>query len=262
MSYLFAAGRFLYIIIFFLGLALGSFLNSWIWRARENIRIIHGRSICPHCRRQLTWYENIPVLSYLFLRGKCRTCRQPIPWHFTLVEAGAAALFVVVAWKNINSPIIAPAHFFRDIIFVILLIIIFVYDLLYQEILPAVVWFGVLAGLGFNLYLGVSWASMLWGALAGGGFFLLQYVVSRGKWIGGGDVRLGIMMGVWLGWPSVLSALVIAYIVGAIASLFLLTLRKKTLASATPFGTYLALGTFITMLWGEKIIIWYGGLLP
>lgn len=261
MSYLFATGKFLYIIIFFLGLALGSFLNSWIWRARENIRIINGRSICPHCRRQLTWYENIPVLSYLFLRGKCRTCRQPIPYHFTFVEAGAALLFVFIAWKNLNGPAVTPALFFRDIVFSILLIIIFVYDLLYREILPTVVWFGVLVGLGFNLYLGVSVWAMLWGALVAGGFFWLQYVISQGKWIGGGDVRLGIMMGVWLGWPTTLAALFIAYLAGAIVSLLLLALRKKTWASATPFGTYLALGTFVTMLWGNEILRWYLGLI-
>ena len=261
MSYLINTGRFLYIIIFFLGLALGSFLNSWIWRARENIRIIHGRSICPHCRRQLTWYENIPVLSYLFLGGKCRTCRRSIPYHFTFVEAGTALLFVFIAWKNINSPVIIPAHFFRDIVFAILLIIIFVYDLLYQEILPAVVWFGVLAGLGFNLYLGVSVWAMLLGALAAGGFFFLQFVVSKGRWIGGGDVRMGIMMGVWLGWPLVLLALVIAYFAGAIVSLLLLILRKKVWASATPFGTYLAVGTFVTMFWGGEILRWYLNLL-
>ena len=257
MNYLTDIGWFAYIIIFFLGLALGSFLNPWIWRARENIRIIHGRSICPHCRRQLVWYENIPILSYLFLRGKCRTCRQPIPYHFTFVEAGTALLFVFIAWKNINSPVIVPALFFRDIVFSILLIIIFVYDLLYQEILPAVVWFGVLAGLGFNLYLGVSVLAMLWGALAAGGFFFLQFVVSKGRWIGGGDVRMGIMMGVWLGWPLVLPALFIAYFAGAIVSLLLLILRKKAWASATPFGTYLAVGTFFALLWGERIVGWY-----
>ncbi len=257
MPYLLSAGRFLYVIIFFLGLALGSFLNSWIWRARENIRIIHGRSMCPNCRRQLTWYENIPVLSYLFLWGKCRTCRKPIPYHFTFVEVGTALLFVFIAWKNINSPVIIPAHFFRDIVFSILLIIIFVYDLLYQEILPEVIWFGVAAGLAFNLYLGMSVWAMLFGALAAGGFFFFQFAVSKGKWIGGGDVRLGAMIGIWLGWPLILVALIIAYFVGAIASLFLLILKKKTLASATPFGTYLALGTFMAMFWGQQIMQWY-----
>ena len=261
MSYLIILGRFVYIIIFFLGLSLGSFLNSWIWRTRENIRIVNGRSMCPHCRRQLTWYENIPVLSYLFLLGKCRTCKKPIPKHFTFMEIGAALIFVLVAWINLNSPAVVPAHFLRDITFVALLIVIFIYDYLYQEILPEVIWVGALAGLFFNIYLGFSLVSMLVGLLIAGGFFFLQYVISKGKWIGGGDVRMGVMMGIWLGWPGVLAALFLAYVVGAICGLMLLLLKKKQLTSAVPFGTYLALGTFVVMLWGNQIIGWYVGLL-
>lgn len=257
MNYLIDIGNFLYVIIFFLGLALGSFLNSWIWRAHENFRIVNGRSMCPHCRRQLTWHENIPVLSYLFLWGKCQTCKIAIPKHFTFVEIGAALIFVLVAWKHLSSPVVASALFFRDIVFSVLLIIIFIYDWLYQEILPEVVWFGALAGLFFNLYLGYSLASMLIGLLIVGGFFWLQFAVSRGRWIGGGDVRMGVMMGVWLGWPMVLTALFLAYIVGAVCSLALVAYRKKQLTSAIPFGTYLATGTFVAMLWGNEIIAWY-----
>ena len=253
MNYLVDIGQFLYVIIFFIGLALGSFLNSWIWRTRENIRIINGRSMCPHCRRQLAWYENMPVLSYLFLWGKCHTCKKFIPKHFTFVEIGAALIFVLVAWKNLNSPAIAPAHFFRDITFSVLLIIIFIYDYLYQEILPAVVWIGALAGLFFNVYLGFSLVSMFVGLLIAGGFFWLQFIISKGKWIGGGDVRLGAMMGIWLGWPAVLVALAIAYVSGAIVGITHILLGKKQLSSAVPFGAYLAAGTFITMLWGSQI---------
>lgn len=256
-----AAGQFIYLIIFFLGLSLGSFLNSWIWRTRENIKIINGRSMCPHCRRQLSWYENIPVLSYLFLWGKCRTCKKPIPKHFIFVEIGAALIFVLVAWKNLNSAAVVPALFFRDITFVVLLIVIFIYDYLYQEILPGVVWVGALSGLFFNLYLGYSLISMLVSLLIAGGFFWLQYVVSKGRWIGGGDVRMGVMMGIWLGWPQVVVALFLAYVMGSIVSLLLMALGKKQLTSVIPFGTYLALGTFVVLLWGQQILGWYMKLL-
>ncbi|MEK7131190.1 MAG: prepilin peptidase [Patescibacteria group bacterium] len=257
MNYLIDIGRFAYIIIFFLGLALGSFLNSWIWRTRENIRIVNGRSMCPHCRRQLAWYENIPVLSYLFLWGKCRTCKKSIPKHFTFVEIGAALIFVLVAWRNLNSAVVTPAHFFRDITFSALLIVIFIYDYLYQEILSEVIWFGALVGLFFNLYLGFSLVSMLVGLLIASGFFWLQFAVSKGRWIGGGDVRMGAMMGIWLGWPLVLIALFLAYVAGAIDGLWLIASGKKQLVSVVPFGTYLALGTFVVMLWGSQIVGWY-----
>ncbi len=261
MNYIIDIGRFLYVIIFFLGLALGSFLNSWIWRAHENFRIVNGRSMCPHCRRQLTWYENIPVLSYLFLWGKCRTCKKLIPKHFTFVELGTALIFVLVAWRNLHSPVVAPAHFLRDFTFAALLIVIFIYDYLYQEILSEVIWFGALAGFIFNIFLGFSLVSMLIGALLAGGFFLLQFVISKGRWIGGGDVRMGAMIGIWLGWPAVLVALFLAYVTGAVCSLGLMAYGKKQFSSATPFGTYLALGTFVTLLWGNQIIGWYLGLL-
>ena len=257
MNYLIDIGNFLYIIIFFLGLALGSFLNSWIWRAHENFKIVNGRSMCPACRRQLTWYENIPVLSYLFLWGKCRTCKTVIPKHFSFVELGTALIFVLVAWKNLNSGVVMPALFLRDFTFASLLIVIFIYDHLYQEILPEVIWFGAAAGLFFNIFLGYSLVSMLIGVLIAGGFFFLQYVISNGKWIGGGDVRMGVMMGIWLGWPVALVALLISYMSGAIAGLSLLIADKKHLSSAIPFGTFLALGTFVAMLWGQQIIQWY-----
>lgn len=246
-----------YFVIILLGLALGSFLNSWIWRTREGIPILNSRSMCPGCRRQLVWYENIPVLSYLFLQGKCRTCKNSIPKHFIFVEIATALIFVLVTWHSLNSQVFTPEYFFRNIVFSILLIIIFVYDWLYQEILPEVIWVGLAAGLFFNFYLNYSLISMVLGLVVGGGFFLAQFIFSKGKWIGGGDVRMGAMMGVWLGWPLVAVALFFAYIMGAIGGLSLMAVAKKKLNSATPFGTYLALGAFIVLLWGNEIAIWY-----
>ncbi len=254
-------GKFVYLIIFLLGLAVGSFLNAWIWRTRENFRITSGRSMCTVCRRKLRWYENIPVLSFLALRGRCLTCKNPIPLHYTLVEIGTAILFVFLARYSLNHPVENYLYFLRNIIFLIILIVVFVYDALYQEVLSEVVWLGSLIGLFFNIYLGYSITSMLLGAVFISGFFMLQFAVSKGRWIGGGDVRLGVMMGLWLGWPVSLLALFIAYISGAVISLALLALKKKTLKSATPFGTYLAISTLVCIIWGNRIIDWYLGLL-
>ena len=102
---------------------------------------------------------------------------------------------------------------------------------------------------------------MLIGAIIGSGFFFLQYIISKGKWIGGGDVRLGFLMGIILGWPNILFGLFMSYILGAIAGLFLIIKNKRNIKSEVPFGTYLTLGTFIAMFWGEKIVGWYLGLL-
>jgi prepilin signal peptidase PulO-like enzyme (type II secretory pathway) len=131
------------------------------------------------------------------------------------------------------------------------------YDLLYQEILSSVVWFGAFTGLFFNAYLDYNLSSLLIGALVAGGFFLAQFMISKGRWIGGGDVRLGVLMGVWLGWPVVLAALVLAYISGSIVGLLLMATKKKTLGSAIPFGTYLSASTLVCLLWGEAIVRWY-----
>lgn len=257
MPYIISVSYFFYFIIFVLGLAIGSFLNAWVWRTRENFRITSGRSMCLHCRRQLLWYENIPVLSFLVLKGRCRTCKNSIPAHYLVVEITTALVFLLIAWQNFHSPEFSYLYFFRNLIFAVILIIIFIYDLLYQEILSDIIWFGGLVGLFFNLYLHYSLTSMLLGALVAGGFFLFQFAISKGRWIGGGDVRLGVLMGLWLGWPVVLVALIIAYIIGAVSSIFLLALKKKTLQSATPFGTYLALGTLVCVLWGKEIVHWY-----
>ncbi len=254
-------GKFSYLIIFLLGLSVGSFLNVWIWRTHENFRITSGRSMCPVCHRQLHWYENIPVLSFLALKGKCLTCKNPISLQYLLVEICTAILFVFLARHTLNHPTENYLYFLRNITFLIFLIVVFVYDALYQEILSEVVWLGSLIGILFNVYLGYSIASMMFGAVAVSGFFLLQFAVSKGRWIGGGDVRLGVMMGLWLGWPISLAALFIAYIVGSFTSLILLLLKKKTLRSATPFGTYLALATFVCLIWGGQIVNWYMGLL-
>lgn len=258
MLYLVYTGWVFYLFIFLLGLAMGSFLNSWVWRTRENIRIVRGRSMCPQCRRQLRWFENIPVLSNLFLGGKCRTCKNRIPRHFNYVELGTALVFLFTAWFHVNSFVFTPAHFVRDIIFIILLIVIFVFDMLYQVVLSDIVWFGSIAGFFINLfYLDYDLQDLLIGAVAVSGFFLLQYAVSKGKWIGGGDVRLGFMIGVWLGWPVALVALGAAYALGAIYGIILVLTGRKKLSSAVPFGTYLSVGTFIAMFWGGQIVNWY-----
>ncbi|MFA5061938.1 MAG: prepilin peptidase [Patescibacteria group bacterium] len=261
MSYIVFTGWFFYLFIFLLGLALGSFLNSWIWRTRENMKIGNSRSICPACRRQLAWYENIPVLSYLFLFGHCRTCKKPIPWHFTLVELGTALIFVFVAWYHINYDV-TEFRFARDIVFVSFLIAIFVYDALYEIILSGVIYLAAVMGFIFNyFYLHYSLQSMLIGVAIAGGFFLLQYIVSKGSWIGGGDVRMGVLLGIWLGWPYVLVALGAAYIVGTVISLGQIVFKKKSFSSSTPFGTYLALGTFVAIFWGSTVVNWYLSLL-
>jgi len=164
-----------------------------------------------------------------------------------------------------NSVITLPqlsGEIVRDWIILTFLTFVFLYDLKYGEILnfstllPGIILFFFSLGLGWK-----SWDSMLLGAAFGAGFFLLLFLFSKGAWIGGGDVRLGFLMGIILGWPNVLIAFFIAYLTGAVLSLILIGLKKKTMKSQTAFGTYLVFGTILAMFWGQQILDWYIGLI-
>jgi len=261
---LFYHGIFVYAFVFVCGLLLGSFLNSWIWRTRENIRVVgKAFSMCVHCHRTLKWYEKFPLLSYLFLRGKCRTCKRPIPAQYFWVELMSAVLLTLVAYYYINTVSFSEWQLLRDVFFLTFLIVIFVYDALYGLILSRIVWPGAMIGFVVNVcYLNYSPMNLILGGIVGGGFFAAQYLASRGRWIGGGDVRLGIMMGVWLGWPLVLVAILLAYVSGAICGVGLLLSKKASRTTAIPFGIFLAVATFFTLYHGQTVLNWYLSLMP
>lgn len=213
--------------------------------------------MCVHCERKLSWFENIPLFSFLFLKGKCRTCGKPIPKSYFLVELATGVIFTLVVGHSVDFNLSAIQSF-RDLFFSALLIVVFVYDAKYQLILPSVILLGSTVGLFINIkYLVYDPYNLVFGALICGGFFLFQFLVSKGKWIGGGDIMLGAMMGFWLGWQAGLAALFISYIFGAVFSLALIALKKKEMSSAIPFGTFLSIGTFVVLLWGNEIISWY-----
>ncbi|MSU75777.1 MAG: prepilin peptidase [Candidatus Magasanikbacteria bacterium] len=272
-----------YVFLFFLGTCLGSYLNSWMWRTYKQIdkgsdllsptahtplpRSQRGiqlpsRSVCVHCHRQLEWFENIPLVSFLILRGKCRTCKKIIPMDYFVVELVVGLGFLFLGWYHFNSNQIVPALLFRDFFFFSLFTVIFAYDLKYYLIISNLVWVGsIVAFVVSYFFLGFSTYSLLLGILIASGFFLLQYLVSRGKWIGGGDVRLGVVMGALLGFPNILVALFLAYVGGGLISLPLVIFKKKGMQSQIPFGTFLSVATLVAMLWGRQVADWYVGLI-
>ncbi|OGH73411.1 MAG: hypothetical protein A3C90_03895 [Candidatus Magasanikbacteria bacterium RIFCSPHIGHO2_02_FULL_51_14] len=256
-----------YLIIFLLGAALGSFLNAYAWRVRNGTSVWRGRSRCRECETQIRWHDNIPIASFFVLQGKCRDCKKQIALQYPLVELWMGLAFVFVAQYHR----LITDHWsliIRDWFIVFILTLIFVYDLLHQEILDR---FTLLpAGILFvfslifqssNLPILQSISGMGIGALVAGGFFFLQFAVSKGRWIGGGDIRLGVLMGVILGWPNILVALMIAYVLGAVVGLVLVGTRKADMQSAVPFGTFLTAATFVAMFWGEGIVGWYRSLI-
>src|SRR3989344_1532943 len=209
-----------YLLVLVFGLSVGSFMNSWVWRTRENLSINQYRSICPNCRMQIVWYDNIPVFSFIYLKGQCRKCKSKIHYQYPLVEIWCGIIFLFIALFYNDSSVFPSINIeiVRDWIILTLLTFIFLYDLRYREILnfPTLI-----AG------------SMLFGAMFGAGFFLFLYFISKGAWIGGGDVRLGFFMGIILGWPNILIAFFVAYLTGAVFSLFLILIKKKTIKSET-----------------------------
>ena len=252
-------------LIFIFGLMIGSFLNVVILRLKNNEKFIRGRSHCPKCKHQLKWYENIPLLSFIFLKAKCKYCKQKISLQYPLVELATGLLFLL-AFLNVSPPLfkggLGGLNIFYYFIILSFLIIIFVYDLKYYLILdkisiPAIIFVLLFKILNFPEFI----IYYLLSACVISGFFLLQYLLSKGKWVGGGDIRLGLFMGIILGWPNILVGLLLAYIFGAVAGVMLILLKRRKIRSEIPFGTFLTVGTLVAMFWGTSIINWYMSLL-
>lgn len=244
-----------YIILFILGAMFGSFVNAWVWRTRKNIKMFStDRSVCPKCKKMIVWYDNLPILSFIFLGGKCRRCKKSISWQYPLVELWVGVVFVLLGYVHG----VMGVEIVRDMSISVILTYIFLYDLLYTEILDSITLpSGLILFVLAFIFGWHSFWSMLIAIIIGAGFFLFLYAVSKGKWIGGGDIRMGLLMGIVLGWPNILLALMIAYVSGAVISMILVGLKKKKFKGETPFGTYLSVATFITLICGDAIVKWY-----
>jgi prepilin signal peptidase PulO-like enzyme (type II secretory pathway) len=267
--------------VFLFGLIFGSFLNALLYRLEKEKDFVWERSCCPKCGKLISWYNNIPLLSFVFLGGKCRDCKKPISWRYPLGEfltavLGGVALMafwpvIGLGLEDISLWIVFFGFYILSVCAVLLGV--FLYDLKHYLIPDELlIWGGVVAFL-FNIFsdfkfydfsnLGLSFftrsltGSGILAALIAGGFFFGLVYFSREKWMGWGDVKLGLLMGVLLGFPRILAALFLAYLVGAVVSVFLVVLKKKKFKSEVPFGPFLCAATFVVWLWGEEIISWY-----
>ncbi len=247
---------FFIIIVFAIGLIIGSFLNCSIWRLYKNETIL-GRSYCPNCHQQIAWYDNIPVLSYIVLKAKCRSCHKHISWQYPLVELSTAILFLLAFLHDISSSQFALL-LVRDWLLIVILTIVFVYDWRWQLIPMTVIWPMCLVFLALNLFLGISWYVILISGAVAAIFFLAQYLITRKRGLGEGDIWLGLLLG--LSFPSLsqlMLILVLSYSAGALVGLVLILIKKESGKSKIALGPFLAFGAIITLIWGEKIISWY-----
>ena len=264
------------------GLIFGSFVNAFVWRLHEQEKlrerkkkptktqlekfsILKGRSMCPDCRHELATKDLVPVLSWLWLRGKCRYCGKPISWQYPTVELATGILFAIsyLAWP-------LPLHgvgvqaLVVWLGFVVMFMALAVYDLrwfllpdriVYPLMLVAAAEAVVLAiyGHDFSILLNAA----LGGLLISGIFYAL-FQLSQGAWIGGGDVKLAVVLGLWAGTPlKALLLLFLSSLIGTMFSIPILVKGKRALQTRVPYGPFLLAATFIVVLWGQRIIDWY-----
>jgi leader peptidase (prepilin peptidase)/N-methyltransferase len=250
----------IYIIILILGLLLGSFFNVCIYRIPRDQSIVFPPSHCTSCNHSLAWIDLFPVLSYIFLGGRCRYCKTRISSQYPVVELLTAGVFLIIynhfglGWTFVQY----------CILFSILIIVAFI-DQEHQIIPDLLVIIGIVTGAIFIVAgISVSWWDGLIGMLVGGGIFWIIAVLSEAilkkEGMGGGDIKLMAMIGLTLGWKYTLLSILLSIYTGGIIGSILLYLRKKKRGDHIAFGPFIAIGSFIAAIYGKQLLYWYGSL--
>lgn len=239
---------------FLLGAVVGSFLNVVITRLPRRESLVRPASRCPACASPIRWHDNIPILSFLRLRGRCRDCKERIAWRYPAVETATALLFagayLQIGWRW---------DLVLALVFLSGLLVITVIDVEHQLIPDRLTLPGIVAGFAGSVGTGRSSSlDSLLGILIGGGIFLVIILLSGGG-MGGGDMKLGAMIGAFLGWKLLLLALFLAVFLGGAVAVLLLATGRKGRKDPLPFGPFLALGGAVSLLWGKDILEWYLG---
>jgi leader peptidase (prepilin peptidase)/N-methyltransferase len=242
------------------GAIVGSFLNVCVYRLPIGTSIVWPASGCPHCRRCLDWYENIPVLAYLVLGGRCRTCRASIGVRYPAIEALTALMFALAWWAYGPGPLLAAR-----LTLGCALVVLFAIDLEHHLLPNAITLPGIAAGFAFSLLAEPGWLASLIGILVGGGILFgvgeAYYRIRHEEGLGMGDVKMLAMVGAFLGWKLALLTLMMASLAGSIVGVLLMATGKGGLKYALPFGTFLAVGAAAAATLGPTILDWYVGLL-
>ena len=238
------------------GLVVGSFLNVCIHRLPRNESVVWPGSHCPSCGRALTWYENIPVVSWAFLRGRCRTCASPISIQYPIVEIVTGAVFLAGYYALGPTPLL-PVR----LLFACAMIVLFAIDLEHQILPNEITLSGMAIGFVASVFLPPGWKSSLIGLLVGGLFpFLVAeaYARVRGReGMGMGDFKMLAMVGAFLGWPIVWLALILSCVLGIVIGGGALIVSKRGLATRLPFGTFIAVAALICAYAEEPVVRLY-----
>jgi leader peptidase (prepilin peptidase) / N-methyltransferase len=240
------------------GACIGSFLNVCIYRLPLGQSLVWPGSRCTSCARELSWFDNIPILSWVFLGGRCRTCRAPVSAMYPIVEATTALAFIG-GYLLYGLTLLALVR----VLFACALIVLFVTDL-QHKILPNVITLpGIVIGFVCSFFLPPGWRDSLIGALVGGGalFAIAEgyYRIRKEEGLGMGDVKLLAMIGAFLGWKLVLLTLMLASFAGSFIGVAMIVSRRGDMKYALPFGTFLAIGAVVSAAWGTPMVDWYLG---
>ena len=237
------------------GAAVGSFLNVCIHRLPLRMSLAWPASHCPHCQAPVKPYDNVPVLSYLWLRGRCRQCRAPISLKYPIVEITTAAVFFACVLLFDSLMLV------QRLIFACAMIVLFVVDLEHRILPDAITLPGIVLGFLFSFFMPPGWASSLIGLVVGGGsLWLLGEVYFRlrhEEGMGFGDVKMLAMIGAFLGWKLMLLTLVLSSFIGSIVGVAMILLNRGDMKYALPFGTFLAIGALVASAVGDQIVNWY-----
>ncbi|HEX4774670.1 MAG TPA: prepilin peptidase [Candidatus Saccharimonadales bacterium] len=268
--------------LFLLGLSMGSFVNALVWRLYENskkqnvkskkLSIVSGRSVCPNCRHTLAWYDLIPLVSWLSLRGRCRYCQKPISAQYPAVELLGGLVFAgsYLFWPNtvhLNGQWLLLGMWLTAAVGLLALA---VYDTRWMLLPNRILYPALLAAVAGRTAYIIAYqphkahALALWlGSVAvASGIFWLLYVTSKGKWIGFGDVRLGLVTGTLLADPyKSLLMIFLASLIGSLSAAPALAKGQRTIASRLPFGPFLIIATAICVVFGQPLIDWYKNLM-
>jgi leader peptidase (prepilin peptidase)/N-methyltransferase len=247
--------------IFFIGMCIGSFLNVCIYRIPAGKSIVRPASACPNCGAVIRWYDNIPLLSYLILRGRCRGCDTRISIRYPIIEV-LCGLFAMTCGLQYGYGLPALVYF---ILIAALLVITFI-DIDHRIIPDIISLPGIPLGFICSFLLPqLKWSDSLIGILAGGGSLLAVawgYQLITGKdGMGGGDVKLLAMIGAFLGWKGVLFTIMASSLIGTVIGVVLMMRSGKDMKMAVPFGPFLATGAIIYIFWGPRLVEWYFNLL-
>jgi leader peptidase (prepilin peptidase)/N-methyltransferase len=246
------------LFLLFFGLAVGSFLNVCIYRLPRRESLNWPGSHCTSCNRPLTWYENLPLVSWLLLRGRCRTCRAAISPIYPAVEALTGAVFVAAYFIYGWTPLLAVR-----LLFACAMIVLFAIDLRHHILPNAITLPGIVVGFVLSFALPPGWLASLIGLLAGGGILFAiaeSYYRLRGvEGLGMGDVKMLAMIGAFLGWKLMLVTLVLASFAGSLVGLGLIVSGRGGMKLALPFGTFLAVGALVAAVAGDPFLAWYLG---